>query len=222
MMAELGKALSVTERLVVLEVLMQAPRSVESLARAADQTVQTTSHHLQKLAAVNLVRSHRLGRRVMYAVPDSVAAFLRNYRKFSESTVPGMSDYRQELRKSRDHVVPIEDLDESTQMNLQLVDVRPKEEYVDAHLPHALSIPIDELEDRLNELDQETPVLAYCRGPSCSWADQAVKLLRYHGFDAHRLEEGVMEFAEERPGEIESQPPEGDANSNDGDAAEAP
>lgn len=65
-------------------------------------------------------------------------------------------------------------------------------------------------------------MLAYCRGPSCSWADQAVKLLRYHGFDAHRLEEGVMEFAEARPGEIESQPPEGDANSNDGDAAEAP
>jgi rhodanese-related sulfurtransferase/predicted transcriptional regulator len=194
--AVMGKALASPRRLELLELLAQAPRTVEDLARASGQSVANTSQHLQALHGAGLVDRERDGNHVRYELAgeralsvwltlrDASAAQLaeveRAARNYLGEAVEGIG--REELRERlrRGEVV--------------LVDVRPPEEFAAGHIEGARSIPIDELERRLAELPADREVVAYCRGPFCAYAHEAVRQLRAAGREARRLEDGWPEW----------------------------
>jgi rhodanese-related sulfurtransferase/DNA-binding HxlR family transcriptional regulator len=194
--AVMGKALGSSHRLELLELLAQAPRTVDELARAGGQSTANTSQHLQVLHAAGLVTREREGTRVRYALAgdealdvwlalrDASAAQLgeveRAARAYLGAEVESIG--RDELRRrlSRGDVV--------------LVDVRSPEEFDAGHIEGAQSIPLDQLEERMAELPAGQEVVAYCRGPFCAYAHEAVRRLRDAGRDARRLEEGWPEW----------------------------
>ncbi len=198
-LASVTKALASPERLVLLELLAQGERSVEKLAEHAGQTLQITSHHLQKLTAAGLLSRRREGRHVVYSLADpSVAGFWSALRTFAESRSPELRDAVSQLaarRRNAGTVTPAELESLLARGRVTLVDVRPAEEYAAGHLERACSIPLDELSGRLGELPRRKLVVAYCRSPYCDLADRAVALLAEHGYRVRRLEEGVHEWS---------------------------
>jgi len=196
--AEVGKAFSNGHRLELIDLLSQADRSVEQLAILSNMSVANTSQHLQVLRRAGLVDVRRDGTRAFYRLADKTAFELwRSLRTFSESQLPAV-----------DHVVNTyleerEDLDaiDADELHLRLgegdvvlLDVRPVEEYGAGHIPGARSIPIADLEDRLDELPRDREVIAYCRGRYCVYSDEAVRLLQERGFRARRFEMGVLDW----------------------------
>jgi rhodanese-related sulfurtransferase len=194
--ALMGKAFASPRRLELLDLLAQAPRTVDELARASDQSTANTSQHLQALHAAGMVTRTREGTSVRYALAgDEVlslwlwlrgAAFaqLAEVERAARDYLGGDVDAigRDELiaRLRRGEVV--------------LVDVRPAEEFEAGHIEGARSIPIDELDERLAELPADREVVAYCRGPFCAYAHEAVRRLQAEGRQARRLEEGWPEW----------------------------
>ena len=198
-LARLTKALAAPQRLELLDTLAQGPRTVERLARQTSLTIANASQHLKVLRAARLVEAEKDGRFVTYRLADErVAAFLVALRRLGETQLA-------ELRLARDrlsHAVGIgERIDRATLLRRLksgeaiLIDVRPREEYVAGHLPDARSIPLSELRKRLTELPKEAEVVAYCRGPYCMLAVEAVRLLSRRGRRARRLEDGVSEWS---------------------------
>jgi len=173
--AVMGKALASPRRLELLELLAQAPRTVDELARASGQSVANASQHLQAL--------HGAGR-VWLTLRDASAAQLaeveRAARSYLGEEVQGIGREELRARLRRGDVV--------------LVDVRPPEEFGAGHIEGARSIPIDELERRLAELPADREIVAYCRGPFCAYAHEAVRRLQAAGLQARRLEEGWPEW----------------------------
>lgn len=198
-LARVTKALASPERLVLLELLAQGERSVEVLADRAGQTLQITSHHLQKLAAAGLLSRRREGRHIVYSLADpSVADFWSALRTFAESRSPELRDAVSQLALRRQRAGTIEPAELERLVargRVTLIDVRPAEEYAAGHLARARSLPLDELEQRLAELPRRRLVVAYCRSPYCDLADRAVQLLVRRGYQARRLEEGVHEWS---------------------------
>jgi rhodanese-related sulfurtransferase/DNA-binding transcriptional ArsR family regulator len=197
--ARVAKALASSHRIELLELLAQGPRTVEALGRLADMSLANTSAHLQVLRTAGLVESAKEGLFVTYRLADaSVAALLLSLRKVAEAR-------RAEVTKlSRDFLAAnalLEPLDEAalrrrmSKGEVTVVDVRPSEEYEAAHIRGAVSIPLPQLAKRLSELPRRREVVAYCRGPYCVLAVEAVKLLRGKGFKAVRLEEGILDWA---------------------------
>jgi rhodanese-related sulfurtransferase/DNA-binding transcriptional ArsR family regulator len=197
--ARVAKALASSHRIELLELLAQGPRTVEALGRLADMSLANTSAHLQVLRTAGLVESAKEGLFVTYRLADaSVAALLLSLRKVAEAR-------RAEVTKlSRDFLAAnalLEPLDEAalrrrmSKGEVTVVDVRPSEEYEAAHIRGAVSIPLPQLAKRLSELPRRREVVAYCRGPYCELAVEAVKLLRGKGFKAVRLEEGILDWA---------------------------
>ena len=194
--ALMGKAFASPVRLELLDLLAQAPRSVEELARASAQSTANASQHLQALHASGVVTRERTGTRVNYALAgdDIVRLWLdlrdastrrlaeveRAARNYLGEEVEAIS--RDELRKRlrRDDVV--------------LVDVRPTEEFASGHIDGALSVPLAELDERLAELPEGSEIVAYCRGEFCAYAHQAVRALRAAGRSARRLDGGWPEW----------------------------
>ncbi|MEZ4222369.1 MAG: metalloregulator ArsR/SmtB family transcription factor [Polyangiaceae bacterium] len=198
-LARTAKALANPERLRLVELLSQGPRTVEVLAERAAQPLATTSHHLQKLAAAGLVERERQGRHIVYSLADrSVAEFWAALRRFGEAHSGELREAVRELRASREQSGVISP-DELSRLlargKVTLIDVRPEEEYAAGHLPGALSLPLATLAKRLGELPKRKLVVAYCRSPYCQLADRAVEILRRRGFDARRLEEGIQEWS---------------------------
>lgn len=191
-LATVGKALSTPARLEILELLGQAPRSVESIARAIDQSTANTSHHLQQLKRAHLVSSERDGLRVIYALagPD-VAQLVAHLQAVAARHVAALEKLS---RTFFDDPAGLEPMDAPTLLaklrrdEVLLIDVRPSDEYEAGHLPGARSVPLDALEDQLEEFDPDTPIVAYCRGPFCTFSADAVRRLRARGFDARRSE----------------------------------
>jgi rhodanese-related sulfurtransferase len=194
-----AKALASAHRIELLELLAQGPRTVEALGRLADLTLANTSAHLQVLRSAGLVETAKDGLYVTYSLADpTVAALLLALRKVAEAR-------RAEVAKiSRDFLAEnalLEPVDETalrrkmTKGEVTVVDVRPAEEYEAAHIRGALSIPLPQLAKRLTDLPRRREVVAYCRGPYCVLAIEAVKLLRGKGFKAVRLEQGVLDWA---------------------------
>jgi len=196
--ARIGKALASPHRLELLELLMQCERSVESLAAETGMPVANASQHLQVLRASHLVETRRQGTSIYYRLAsEGVSLLWLSLRQVGEAHLAEIDRVVETFLQDRYLLQPI-DAEELLHLlskdQVILLDVRPREEYAAAHLLHARSIPVAELEARLSELPLEKEVIAYCRGPYCVFADEAVTMLRARGYIARRLEEGVLEW----------------------------
>jgi len=196
--ARVGQALSSPRRLELLDLLVQAPRTVEELAQEAHMSVANTSQHLQRLKQAQLVTDERLGVQIRYHLADpAVARLWLELRTVAERQ---LSEVQQALAayRARQHEfeqITAEELRDRLQKGeVILLDVRPRVEYAAGHLPGATSMPLEELEERLGELPDDLPVVAYCRGPYCVFADDALAFLAERGRQVARLEEGVIEW----------------------------
>jgi rhodanese-related sulfurtransferase/DNA-binding HxlR family transcriptional regulator len=194
--ALMGKAFASPLRLEILDLLAQAPRTVDQLARATGQSSANTSQHLQALHAAGLVSRAREGTSVRYALAGEEA--LEVWLALRDASVARLAEVERAARDCLGEDVETigrEELVERLRSgDVVLVDVRPAEEYEAGHIDGARSIPIDELEQRLAELPDGREVVAYCRGPFCAYAHEAVRTLESAGRRASRLEEGWPEW----------------------------
>lgn len=196
--ARIGQATASPSRLELLDLLSQGPRTVEALAHQTGQTVATTSHHLQVLRRARLVEAQKAGLYVTYRLADPhVGKFFLQLRSLAESRLAEVQQVTRQYLEERGALEPVGN-DELVRRvragEVTLIDVRPREEYVAAHIPGAISAPVAELEKRLGALRKRRDIVAYCRGPYCVMAIDAVALLRRKGFRAHRMEHGVPEW----------------------------
>ena len=196
--ARIGKAVSNAKRLELIELLCQAEKPVETLAAQADISVKLASAHLRELRQARLVSTRKEGKYVFYRLADnSVADFWVALRSQAEERLV-------ELQVAMASIVEngegLEELDRATVLEkarageVLVLDVRPTEEFTAGHLPHARSLPVNELEKRLANLPKDMPIVAYCRGPFCMFAKDAVELLRSKGYRAFHLIDGVAEW----------------------------
>jgi len=196
--ARIGKAASSPKRLELIELLCQGEKSVETLAREAAVSVKLASAHLRELRAARLVETEKQGKYVVYRLANrAVAEFWVAIRSLAEDRLVELrlaleqmaSNPRELAPRDRDTLIK-----QARKGEVIVLDVRPPEEYQAAHLPFARSIPLDELQARLSELPKDRLVVAYCRGPYCLMARDAVALLEKEGYAALRLPEGVAEW----------------------------
>src|SRR5438445_5279305 len=194
--AVMGKAFASPTRLELLDLLAQSPRTVEELARASGQSTANTSQHLQALHAAGMVTRAREGTRVRYALAGDRA--LRLWLALRDASVSQLAEVeraaRDYLGEDVDAVGRDELIARLRRGDVVLVDVRPAEEFEAGHIKGARSIPLEELEDRLAELPADREVVAYCRGPFCAYAHEAVRRLQAAGRPARRLQEGWPEW----------------------------
>ena len=191
-----GKAFSSPRRLELLNLLAQAPRSVEEIARASGQSTANASQHLQALHAAGMVMRTREGTRVRYALAGDEA--LRLWLALRDASAARLAEV---MRAAHDYLgedvetIGREDLVERlSNGDVVLIDVRPQEEFAAGHIEGARSIPLDELERRLAELPADREIVAYCRGPFCAYAPEAVRRLHRAGRKARRLDDGWPEW----------------------------
>jgi rhodanese-related sulfurtransferase/predicted transcriptional regulator len=194
--AVMGKAFASPRRLELLDLLAQAPRTVDELARASGQSTANTSQHLQALHAAGMVTRTREGTSVRYALAgDEALALWLALRDTSAARLAEVERAaRDYLGDEVDAIGRDELLERLSRGDVVLVDVRPPEEYEAGHIEGVRSTPIDELEQRLAELPPDREVVAYCRGPFCAYAHDAVRRLREEGRPARRLEDGWPEW----------------------------
>lgn len=197
-LAQSAKALSNGRRAELVDILAQGERPVEELANEIGQTVANTSQHLQRLLRSGLVRTRRDGTRIYYSLSGPVVHTLwRAMRQSAEEHVAGLQqlvdDYvgdRSKLRTMTRDALQTRLRDG----NVVVLDVRPEPEYAAGHIRGAISIPVSDLKSRLGEIPEDAEVVAYCRGPYCVYADDAVRLMTRNGLDAARLEDGYPEW----------------------------
>lgn len=195
--ARVGKALAAGKRLELLDLLAQGERDVASLAEAAGLGLTTASAHLQTLRQANLVTTRREGTRIRYRLAGrDVAELFARLREVASSHLPDVEAARKAyLGEDGGQPVTRDQLRHLTREGaVTVLDVRPREEYEAGHIPGAVSVPLDELADRLAELPADGQVVAYCRGAYCVLAHDAVRLLAAHGRPARRLAEGMLEW----------------------------
>ncbi len=196
--ARVGKALSNANRLELLEFLAQGERSVEQLAKVAGLSVANTSQHLQQLRQAGLVSCRKVGQHVIYRLSgDDVVALLEALRQVAEQHLAEVDKLVQTYLTVKDQLEPVpatELLERARQGLVTVLDVRPPEEYAAGHLPGAINVPLAELESHLQQLDPDQEIVAYCRGPHCVLAFDAVARLREQGLTARRLEDGFPEW----------------------------
>lgn len=196
-LARVGKAMASGKRLELLDLLAQGERDVASLAAAADLGVTTASAHLQTLRQANLVATRRDGTRVLYRLAGrDVAELFARLREVAQSHLPDVEAAR--LRYlGPDGGEPVTRIDLhwlARSGQVTVIDVRPHEEYAAGHIPGAVSVPLDELADRLEDLPDDGQIVAYCRDAYCVMAHDAVRLLAARGRDASRLADGMLEW----------------------------
>ncbi len=196
--ARLGKAISAPKRLELLDLLSQGPRTVEALAEQASISVANASQHLRVLRAARLVEAEKKGLHVEYRLAgEEVARFFLELRGLAETR---LAEVDLVARAYVERSAGLEAIDGEELLRrvrageVTVLDVRPPEEYAAGHIPGALSFPLNELKHRLHELPKRREVVAYCRGPYCVMAIEAVELLRKKGFKAHRMEQGVVDW----------------------------
>ncbi|MEV4060374.1 ArsR/SmtB family transcription factor [Nonomuraea dietziae] len=196
--ARMGKALANPLRLELIDVLAQGERSVEDLAMACGLKLSNTSAQLKVLSSTGLLKTRRDGTRVFYRLADdSVHAFVESMKLLAASSLAEVE------RAARDYLGDDRNLAPVTRPELAemldtgevlVIDVRPEAEFEAGHIPGALSIPHDQVADRLSQLPIEKTIVAYCRGRFCVMAPNAVRLLRGFGYDARTLEDGLPEW----------------------------
>lgn len=196
--ARIGKALSSGRRLELLDLLAQGQRTVEELAAETSMSVANCSQHLQVLRGAQLVDVRRSGLYAHYRLADeSVLRLWLSFRALGEARLSEISrivgTYLTD-RKSLQAITTEELLERVAKRSVVVLDVRPEKEYEAGHIAGARSIPLNELKSRLKELPKNQEIIAYCRGPYCVFADEAVSLLRERGFKARRLVSGFPEW----------------------------
>ena len=196
--ARVGKAVSAPRRLELLDLLCQGPRTVEVLAEQAGISVANASQHLRILRAARLVEAEKKGLYVEYRLADDrVWRFFHSLQGMAETRLAEVEQVTRaflEERGAMEVVHAAELLRRVREGEVTVLDVRPTEEYRAGHIPGALSVPVGELKRRLSELPRDRDIVAYCRGPYCVMAIEAVTFLRRRGFRAHRLEHGVVQW----------------------------
>jgi rhodanese-related sulfurtransferase/DNA-binding transcriptional ArsR family regulator len=197
-LASVGKALSSGRRAEIVDLLAQGERSVEDVAAEIGQSVANTSHHLRTLAQAGLVRTRRDGTRVIYGLAsDQVLQLWTVVRQVGAEHVAEVDRLAEAYLGRREGLQPITRDELARRIRrgeVTVVDVRPAAEYEAGHVEGARSLPISELKRRLDSLPRDGELVAYCRGPYCVFADDAVRLLRRQGFEARRLEDGFPEW----------------------------
>lgn len=197
--ARIAGALASGRRAEIVDVLGNGERSVESLAEEVGLSLANTSQHLQVLKEAGLVVGSREGNRVMYRLASpGVYDFWAGLRSVAVDRLPAVRMLVDAYLGSRDGLEALDSKELLRRLRSPeppiLLDVRPTVEYGAGHLPGAVSIPVDQLESRLRELPRDRDVVAYCRGPYCALAPEAVRIMRRQGYRAHRLEDGLPEW----------------------------
>lgn len=185
-------------RLEIIELLAQGEFSVEQIADQTNLSIANASQHLQVLKVAQLVEINRQGNFIYYRLSNSnVFKAWKALRELGVERIAAIDKVVKEFRKSKFdfETVTIDGLIERLDSGkVTILDVRPESEYKQGHIAHAISIPIDELSRRLKELPKRTEIIAYCRGPFCVYADEAVNILTKAGYKATRLEEGFPDW----------------------------
>lgn len=197
-LARIGKAVASPRRLELLELLCQGPRTVEALAQQTSQSVANTSQHLQVLRAARLVDAEKAGLYVTYRLADDeVCTFFLALRELATSRLAEIERVTRAYLRDRGAMDPVDRealVGRVKRGEVTVIDVRPVEEFRAGHIPGAVSVPLAELERRLAKLPKSREIVAYCRGPYCVLAIDAVKVLRARGFKAFRMEDGVPDW----------------------------
>lgn len=201
MLAQVARALGNGHRLALLERLAQGGASVENLANTADLTIGNASQHLQHLRRAGLVTAQRSGKQMIYRLTDErIVNLLGLLRQVAETNLAEMERLVSRLfaEDDADGVLEAVSRDELlaglASGEVALLDVRPEEEYEAGHLPEAINIPLEQLEDMLGKLPRDREIVAYCRGPYCVLSHEAVQRLRQLGYRVRRFEEGYPEW----------------------------
>ena len=196
--AQIGKALSSPKRLELIELLSQSPKTVEVLAQETSMDVKLTSAHLKALKIARLVQAERDGKFMVYRLTgDDVAKLWVNLR---ETAAEHLVEFSSDVARLLAHPEKLTSINREQLAALAksgdviVIDVRPAAEFEVAHLPYAKSMPMAELSRRLDELPKDTEIVAYCRGPFCIFADEALELLRAKGYRAFKTMDGVNEW----------------------------
>jgi rhodanese-related sulfurtransferase len=196
--SRVSKALASPKRLELIELLCQCEKSVETLARETGMSVKLASAHLRALRAGRLVETRKDGKYVLYRLAGpSVADLWVSLRSVAEERLVDLQVALRSLLEARAALVGVDRkaiLRQAQHGEVIVIDVRPEEEFAAGHLPYARSLPLTELKKRLKQLPKDKPVVAYCRGPFCLMAQDAVALLQKQGYRAEQLEDGVAEW----------------------------
>jgi rhodanese-related sulfurtransferase len=199
-LARIGKATSSPRRLELLDLLRQAPRTVEQLAKESGQSVANTSHHLQELRSHGLVESEKHGLYVTYRIANAeVSGFFSSLRALAELQLAEMGRITGKFFGGEEGIEEVDRmalLERVRKGAVIVLDVRPHEEYDAGHLMGAVSVPLSELKRRLKRLPAKREIVAYCRGPYCVMVTEAVAFLRGKGYRATRIDLGVPEWRE--------------------------
>jgi len=196
--ARIGKVFSSPKRLELIELLCQGEKTVETLARETSISVKLVSAHLRELRTAHLVETERQGKNIYYRLADkSVAELWVQVHTLAEERLIELQLALQKIATQPDELVASDReslMKAARKGDVVVLDVRPTEEYLSAHLPFARSIPLAELRQRLAELPKDRSIVAYCRGPYCLMAIDAVELLRKEGYKSVHLRDGVAEW----------------------------
>jgi rhodanese-related sulfurtransferase len=196
--ARIGKALSSPSRLALLDLLSQSEKSVELLVSQTNLTLKNASAQLRVLKEAGLVTSRKEGKYVYYGLSDEkVGEFWSALQDFSARQLSELHTAMATLIKDDSSLLGVDRrflLARAKRSEIIVLDVRPRDEFASAHLPYAISIPLTELKAKLKQLPKGKEIVAYCRGPYCLLAAEAVQLLKRNGFKAARLDDGVQEW----------------------------
>lgn len=197
-LANIVKAMSNPHRLEILELLAQGQFSVAEIAGETKISVANASQHLQVLKQAQLVSTRREGNHIYYQLAgESVYKAWKSLRDLGIERVAEIERIIRQFRESRKSLETLSSAELAEKMQREevtIIDVRPKHEFDEGHIAGALNVPVDDLSDKLNELPKDQEIVAYCRGPFCVFADDAVGMLREKGFNAKRLDEGFPEW----------------------------
>ncbi|KXS30585.1 MAG: putative transcription regulatory protein, ArsR family, partial [Candidatus Gallionella acididurans] len=196
--SRIGKVFSSPKRLELIELLCQGEKTVETLAHEASISVKLTSAHLRELRMAHFVETERQGKNIYYRLADkSVADLWVQVHALAEDRLIELQLALQEIAIQPGDLIPSDReslMKAARKGDVVVLDVRPTEEYLVTHLPFARSIPLEELRQRLAELPKDRSIVAYCRGPYCLMAKDAVDLLKQEGYTAIHLRDGVAEW----------------------------
>ena len=196
--ADVAKALASGRRAEIVDLLAQGERSVEEIAGEIDQSVANTSHHLRAMARAGVLRTRREGTRIVYMLAsDRVGELWVALRSVTAEHVAGIDRLTEDYLGDRSRLEAVDRRELAARLeagDVVVLDVRPSPEFTAGHIPGARSVPVAELRKHLRALPKDVEVVAYCRGPYCVYADDAVRLLRRRGYRARRLEDGFPEW----------------------------
>jgi len=196
--SRISKIFSNPNRLEIIDLLANGPKSVEDIASETGISIANASQHLQSLKKERLVYAHRKGNRIFYSITSNeVYHVAKNLRDLAINISPYIKLTLDEFRNKSGYTEPymLDSLVE--RKDLVFLDVRPEDEFESGHIPNAISIPIQQLEFKLNDIPKDKLIVAYCRGMFCTFADEAVKLLNEKGYKAMKLDQSVLEYQNE-------------------------